>query len=283
MFRRHPLIPTLAIIKEVHDETPDVKNFKLKLAAGGPIDSEPGQFIMLSVFGYGEAPFSISSPPRRGHELQVAVKKVGRLTEKIHKLRVGDVVGVRGPFGKGFQMEEAYNHNVTIVVEDVYIACVRTLIEALIQERRFKGGLTILYGASGPASLVYKEDLARWSGLGKVETYLTIDKAVDGWKGYVGPLQNLLNAARISSLNSKVIISGSTLTTYLTIKQCLELGVKPGNIYIHLQRRVVCGIGKCGHCGVGAYRVCIDGPFFNYTLLEREREWLLHQQAAKTM
>ena len=270
MLRRHPLIPTLAIIKEVHDETPDVKTFKLKPAAGGSIVFSPGQFIILSVFGYGEAPLSISSPPGGGPELQVTVKKVGRLTERLHKLGAGDVVGVRGPFGKGLPMEELYNHNVTIMAQDIYITCVRAFIDALLQEPKFKGELTILYEANNPASIVYKEDFVKWSDLEKIKAYLTINKAVDKWEGYVGPLQSLLNVVRIASLNSKVIMSGSTLTIYLTIRRCLELGVKPENLYIHLQRRVVCGIGKCCHCSIGAYRVCINGPFFNYSLLEKE-------------
>lgn len=256
--------PKLAKIIATKDETPDVKTFILQFTSKPRgLTFKPGQFIQLSVFGYGEAPFSISSPPYQAEFFEVSVKKVGKLTARLHQLEVGDVVGIRGPLGNGFPIEAFEDREVVVIGGGIGIAPLKSLIATLIHsEFRRKGKVMLLYGARSPADLVFKEELEKWSR--RIPTYLTVDRAVRRWNGKVGPVTVLFDVVKLNPRRSKAVICGPPMMMYFTVKKCLELGFDPKDLYLSLERQMNCGVGTCGHCEFGPFRVCLDGPIFCY-------------------
>jgi len=259
--------PKLAKIIAIKDETPDVKTFTLQFnSKPGGLNFKPGQFVQLSVFGYGEAPFSMSSSPYQTESFEVSVKKIGRLTNRLHQMNVGDVVGIRGPLGNGFPLESLEKTGILIVGGGIGIAPLKSLIETLLHknpERKEK--ITLLYGARTPSDLVFKKELKNWSR--KITVHLTVDRATDRWNGKIGPVTVLFDVAKINPKRSNAVICGPPVMMYFTVKKCLEKGFKPKNLYLSLERQMVCGIGKCWHCNIGPYRVCLNGPIFCYDAL----------------
>jgi len=255
---KNPYIPKLAIIKEVRDEAPDVKTFKISLRDGA-LKYLPGQFIELTVFGYGEFPTSVSSSPvpKKDH-FEVTIKKIGDATNALHKLNIGSTIGVRGPFGNGFPLSALKRKNVMMIGGGVGLAPLRSLIYYLLANREKYGELKLLYGARTPDDLLFKDEMVNWD----MEICLTVDRAEKGWTGNVGLVTKLFGETEIRPENTAAVICGPPIMIKVVSEELLKMDFPEDRIIVSLERLMKCGMGTCGHCNIGAKYVCKDGPIF---------------------
>jgi NAD(P)H-flavin reductase len=245
------MAPINTEILQIKDETADVKSFLLKNVSD--IAPEPGQFYELSVPGYGEVPISIASSQ---NGLLFSIKKVGKVTEIMHKMHKGDRIGIRGPFGTGFPEPDG---ETVLIAGGIGLPPARSYIEHSISSGNKK--LTLLYGARTPADIVYKSEIGNWKNMFNV--HLTVDIGSKGWNGNVGVVTRLF--PKISNVDSKFIIIGPTIMIKFSVIELKKMGVEDENIYLSLERKMKCGVGLCGHCNIGRYYVCKDGPVFSYS------------------
>ena len=260
-------LPDIARLVDVRDETPDTKTFTLRfrvLKIGGDFHFLPGQFLELSVFGYGEAPFCIASSPTRPDTLETTVRRTGQLTDALHKLGNGEEVGIRGPFGNGFDVEAARGKDLLFVAGGIGLPPLRSLIWNVLDERSRFGNVTILYGARTPTDLVYKQELEEWGKRSDVELYVTVDAAQPGWTGRVGVVPSLFKKVTLHPDSTLAYVSGPPIMIRIAVQDLLALGFKEEAVISTLERMMQCGIGKCNHCAIGHRYVCRDGPVFNY-------------------
>ncbi|MGO9087990.1 MAG: FAD/NAD(P)-binding protein [Terriglobales bacterium] len=260
-------LPDLACLTDLCDETPDTRTFRLHFRDSGKAKDFrflPGQFIELSVFGYGEAPFCIASSPTRPDALETTVRRTGQLTDALHKLGDGDEVGIRGPFGNGFDVTAAEGKDLLFVAGGIGLPPLRSLIWNVLDQRSRFGKVTILYGARTPADLVYKRDLDEWRKRSDVEFRLTVDSAQPGWTGPVGVVPTLFKKVELRPQTSLAYVCGPPIMIKIVVQDLVALGFKQEAIISTLERMMQCGIGKCNHCAIGHRYVCRDGPVFNY-------------------
>lgn len=260
-------LPDIASLAHLSDETPDTRTFQLRfrdLNKGKDFHYLPGQFIELSVFGYGEAPFCIASSPTRPEALETTVRRTGQLTDALHKLGEGDEVGVRGPFGNGFDLQAAYGKDLLFVAGGIGLPPLRSLIWNVLDERSRFGKVMVLYGARTPSDLVYKGELEEWAKRSDLEFHVTVDAAQTGWTGSVGVVPLLFKQVVLRPETSLAYVCGPPIMIKIVIQDLLSFGFKEEAIISTLERMMQCGIGKCNHCAIGHRYVCRDGPVFNY-------------------
>ncbi len=245
------MAPLNAEILDINNETADVKSFLIQNVFD--ISPKPGQFYELSVAGYGEVPISLASSK---NGLLFSIKKVGKVTEIMHKMHKGDRIGIRGPYGTGFPEPDG---DTVLIAGGIGLPPARSYIEHSIANNN--RNLTLLYGARSPEDIVYKREIESWRKI--FDVYVSVDNANKGWKGNVGVVTTLFN--RISSIHSKFIIIGPTIMIKFSVIELKKMGVEDDNIYLSLERKMKCGIGLCGHCNIGRYYVCKDGPVFSYS------------------
>ena len=266
----NPFIPMRSVVEEVIEESPDVRTLVLGLEK--EIEFTPGQFVMVSVPGYGEAPFAIASPPGRCRRIEVSVRRVGDVTAAIHRLRRGDEVGVRGPFGRGFPIKELENRDIVVVAGGTGLLGVSSLLWYMHMNRGVFGEVYLLYGARTPRDLLKRRHLEEWSR--SMKLLLSVDR-VDGgeWRGHVGFVTDLLD--KIERARDEVyILCGPPMMMKVAYRKLVSRGVPPSSIYVSLERHMKCGLGICGRCMLsnGLY-VCRDGPVFRCDEIpEREIE-----------
>ncbi len=237
-----------------------MKTFTFTVEGQEIIDYLPGQFFMLTVFGVGEAPFAFSSIA--GKKFQATIREAGTVTEALHKLSVGNKVGIRGPFGKPFPLEDLQKAGTILVVAGgIGLPPLRSLIQ-YIHANNFPKQV-ILYGARTPGDLIYKKQFEMWKKKLKTEMLVTVDRGDQKWKGNVGVVTTLFDKIKVPE-KVKVVTIGPAIMMKFVIKKCLELGIQPEDIIVSLENRMTCGYGKCGNCGYGKYLVCKDGPVFSY-------------------
>jgi NAD(P)H-flavin reductase len=235
----------------------------------------PGQFAELSIFGAGEAPISITSSPTQPH-LQFCIKKMGVVTTEIHNRGIGDIIGVRGPYGNTFPLEEFKGKNVVFIAGGIGLAPLRSLINYMLHDsnRNDYKDITILYGARSPGDLLFKNELILWKNRADVNYQETVDRAVDGYNGRVGFVPTLLEEVAPSPENCMAVTCGPPIMIKFVMQSLTKLGFTPGQIITTLEMRMKCGIGKCGRCNIGKYYVCTDGPVFSYEqLLKMPKEY----------
>ena len=260
-------LPHIARIVGVADETPDTKTFTLRfrdLNDSKNFHFLPGQFLELSVFGYGEAPFCVASSPTRPEALQTTVKRIGKLTDALHKLANGDEVGIRGPFGNGFDVEGARGKDLLFVAGGIGLPPLRSLIWNVLDERARFGKVTILYGARTPTDLVYKHELEEWAKRSDAEFHVTVDRAEPGWAGNVGIVPVLFEKTTFHPDSTLAYVCGPPIMIKFVVRDLFTRGFKEEAVISTLERMMQCGIGKCNHCAIGHRYVCRDGPVFNY-------------------
>ncbi len=258
--------PTKALIKEVIDETPAIKTFVLE--PGEDFIFSTGQFVELSVPGVGEAPFTPSSDPAAGDEIEVTIMKAGKITSVLHEMAPGDALGIRGPYGKGYPLDKFEGKDVLIVGGGVGLAPLRSLLFALFGEmERFKR-LLIRYGARTPDDIVYKRMIDGWSGMDGVDFKVTVDRGDEGWKGSVGVVTTILDDMPLDRQNTSCVVCGPPIMMKFAVAKLLELGFLPPDIYLSMEKNMSCGLGKCGHCRIGPYYACKDGPVFTFEQLK---------------
>jgi NAD(P)H-flavin reductase len=265
--RGNVYLPHMVVINKIIDEAPDVRtfhfNFKDK-ALSEKFTFESGQFGEFSVFGHGEAPFCISSSPTRPDHLECTVKRTGRLTNALHRLSVGAEIGFRGPYGNGFPLEELKGKNLVFVAGGIGLAPLRSLIWNVLDNREDYGKLDIVYGARSPADLVYKYDLAAWQKDDRFNMAVTVDRGDEKWQGTVGFVPQVLEQVAPSAQDAVAVVCGPPIMIRFTFPVLDKLGFTSEQMITTLEKRMKCGIGKCGRCNIGNIYVCRDGPVFNY-------------------
>lgn len=271
----NPYIPNLAVIRKIttENEANDIKTFELVFKDPEVMKSfryRCGQFAEISVFGAGECPIGIASSPMDEDCIQFTVKKVGVVTTALHNSEEGTVIGVRGPYGNGFPLDRMEGRNVVIVGGGFAFTTLRSLTEFILHEAnrdKFKD-LTVIYGARNPGELIYKHDLEAWGKRDNINLNVTIDRAVPGWTGLVGFVPAVLKEVAPSAHNAIAIVCGPPIMIKFTMPVINELGFPPEDVFLSLEMRMKCGIGKCGRCNIGNKFVCKDGPVFAYKELQ---------------
>jgi len=265
------LLPHLFQVVKRRRETADT--FTLTLAPTGKIKEwpfAPGQFNMLTAFGLGEAPISISGDPARPGRLIHTIRAVGAATRHLCGLNPGDRLGVRGPFGTAWPVAAAEGSDVVIVAGGLGLAPLRPAIYHVLAHRTLYGNVELIYGARTPRDLVYYTELERWRGRFDTRVHVTVDAAAADWRGGVGVVTKIIARARFEPLQTVALICGPGVMMRFTIQEFLARGVSPDNIYLSLERNMQCGLGLCGHCQLGPVFICKDGPVFSYS---RIRDW----------
>ena len=264
-------VPRKATIKRIEKLTDAEKLFEIELDDKKPLNGKPGQFIELSIFGVGEAPFGLASPPNDSSSFEIAVRKVGNVTSKLHKMSVGDKIGIRGPLGNGFDIKAMEGKHLLLTSGGIGIYPMRSLIKYVLDKKnrsKFKN-IIILYGAKRPKEILFLNEIQEWKKCEDTTCRLTVDRCEHGecWNDSVGLITTLFPKIRVDKLDSKntiAVVVGPPIM-YKFVIRCLQtMGILDENIYVSLERRMKCGVGKCGHCQINGVYVCREGPVFNY-------------------
>jgi len=266
-------LPHRMTVKEIIQETPDVKTFKLAFQddiVRDKFDFQSGQFALYSVFGQGEATFCIANSPTRKEFIECSIKLVRKVTRAFHDLNVGDTVGFRGPYGNSFPLQEMRGKNIIFAGGGIGLAPLRSLIWNCIDTRQDFGDITIVYGARSTADLVYKRELNEWVEMEGLNTVLTVDPGGEdeSWKGEIGFVPTVLEKVNPSPKNAMVITCGPPIMIKFVLLSLDKMGFTPSQVITTLEMKMKCGLGKCGRCNIGHAYVCKDGPVFSYEQLK---------------
>jgi sulfhydrogenase subunit gamma (sulfur reductase) len=259
--RENPMRPLLGNLVAAKDLADEIKLFQIELN-GQRFDYQPGQFAFLSAFGVGEAPFGLASTATRTSALEFAVNRVGTVTAALHRLEPGAVVGVRGPLGNSFPLDEMRGKNVVVLGGGIGGAPLRPLIHTILDNRDEYGQLTILWAARSPSLLVFTDEYEDWRAAPNTELHLTVDQGDATWKGNVGLITQLVEQVAPSPEDAVAIICGPPIMIKFTVLTLEKLGFAAAQMIMTLEAKMKCGIGKCGRCNIGSKYVCIDGPVF---------------------
>ncbi len=264
----NPFWPHPGTLVEVRDLAVGIRLFRVRLEdeAGRRAfaDYKPGQFGFLSAFGVGEAPFGLAGTPARGPDLEFAVARVGTVTSALHELEEGSPVGVRGPMGNCFPMEEFVGRNLVILGGGIGMAPLRPVIQHALDHRSDYGQITLLVAARTPELLVFREEYEEWKSAPDVEFHVTVDAATEGWTGPVGLITELQARVNPSPENAIAITCGPPIMIKFVVQLLQKQGFTPEQIYTTLEMKMKCGLGKCGRCNIGEHYVCVDGPVFTH-------------------
>lgn len=258
--------PHLMEIVKIIPETGDTKTFHIQFLNDNLRENFhylSGQFAEYSVFGEGEATFCISSSPTRRGPLEFSVKKVGRVTQALHHLNEGDLIGFRGPYGNYFPLEKFKGKNLLFVGGGIGLAPLRSLINNVVDTRSDYGEITVLYGARTPQDLCFRYDLEAWRKDPSLELVTTVDVGDKDWQGKVGLVPIVLEELKPSSQNTMAITCGPPIMIRYTLRALDKLGFTPSQVWTTLEMKMKCGLGKCGRCNIGPLYVCKDGPVFS--------------------
>jgi sulfhydrogenase subunit gamma (sulfur reductase) len=268
-------LPTLATIKEVREISERDKLFKLELPGGLSLNHQPGQFVEVSILGVGEAPISITSSPSRSNgDFEICVRRLGDLTGVLHRMGPGDKIGVRGPFGHGFPYMRFRGKDLLFVLGGLGLPPGRSLINQVIDERHNYGRVIILSGARNPSELIFMDEVSEWQARGDIEVLLTVDRADEAWKGNVGVVTTLFPKIEVHARNTVGLTIGPPAMYRFVLMEFQAKGIPEGNIYLSLERRMKCGVGKCGHCQINNIYTCQSGPVFSYAEIKPLEEAL---------
>jgi NAD(P)H-flavin reductase len=264
-----------ALVVSITKETPETSTYRVKL--GGDYTASPGQFNMIYVYGLGEVPVSISSPilPRGVYTLvDHTIRLAGAVTRAILlNVGAGSVIGVRGPYGRGWPLREIEGRDVVIIAGGIGLAPLRPVIKLIQTSREKYGRVNILYGAKRPEYLLYKYELEDYATMQNTMLLLSSDTPTEGWRHYVGFVTELVKHVDVNSRSAAALVCGPEAMMRAAIKNLVSRGFSKENIYVSMERRMRCGVGVCGTCQLGHFFVCRDGPVFRYSDIE-EYFWI---------
>ena len=269
--RDNTYLPNIAVIERIVDETPGIKTFHFRFKnrkLQEKFTFKPGQFGEYSILGIGEAPFCISSSPTRSDHLEFAVQQVGQLTNALHRLAAGVEIGFRGPYGNGFPLDFLEGKNLVFIGGGIGLAPLRSLIWHVIDNRDQYQKIDIIYGARSPSDLCFKYDLKVWGENKTMEVVITVDKGDEEWTGQEGFVPQILEKAAPSPDNTAAIVCGPPVMIRFTFPVLEKLGFTPEQMITTLEKKMKCGIGKCGRCNIGNLYICRDGPVFTYAQIK---------------
>jgi len=264
-----PMLPQPFGIKRVRRDTSDT--FTVELAPANkprPPIAAPGQFNMLYLFGVGEVPISISSAP--GRPLLHTTRAVGTVTRAMARLKRGDMIGVRGPFGSSWPLEEARGKDVVIIAGGIGMAPLRGVLLEMLRRRKQYGRIVLIYGARTPDDVLYERELERLRERG-LDLSITVDRAVGVWRGHVGVVTTFISRALFNPHNCVALMCGPEIMMRFATRELQKRGVPDDAIFLSLERNMKCAVGFCGHCQFGPEFICKDGPVFRY---DRVARWL---------
>jgi len=260
-----PYLPKWAEISRIEKLTESEKLFELCLSNGKPLGHRPGQFVEVSVMGIGEAPISISSPPVNDNSFELAVRKVGNLTNAMHRLGVGDKLGIRGPFGTNFPIDEAKGKDILFVAGGIGLVPLRSFIKFVLENRKDYGEVTVLFGARNPSEQLFLSELEEWKGRKDITYLETVDRADANWKENVGVITTLFPKVHVDPSKTICVVVGPPVMYRFVLMEAKAKGIPDTQIFLSLERRMKCGLGKCGHCQINKIYVCQDGPVLRYS------------------
>ena len=263
---KSPYQPIATTLEKVAEETPNIKTFWLR--PDEPLAFRTGQFMELTVPGLGEAPFTPSSSPAVEDRLEMTIMKAGTVTSCLHELESGAKVGLRGPYGKGYPMEDFYGKELLILGGGVGLAPLRSLLYQVFEDIDKFPRVILLYGAKSPGDLVYAEQLKEWTSQDKLEVLVSVDKESNGWDGNVGVVTTLLPKVKLNLDKTAAVVCGPPVMMKFGTLELIQMGMAKDRLYLSLEKNMSCGVGKCGHCRVGPYYICKDGPVFTYDKVE---------------
>lgn len=257
-----PMAPRVVHVRKCRRETSDTFTLTMELPPGGSF--APGQFYMLYAFGIGEIPISIGGGSPARNELVVTIRAVGAVSAAIAKLRVGDALGLRGPFGRGWPLAIAEGNDVVLVAGGIGLAPLRPVVRHMLKHRRRYGRVALLYGARAPRDILFANDLESWRSRPGVQCLITVDQADRNWPGHVGVVTTLFHQAEFDPSRTIGMVCGPEVMMRFTVGELAKRGVADDRLYLSMERNMQCAIGFCGHCQFGPSFVCMDGPVFRF-------------------
>ncbi len=264
-----PMMPRFLPLQRRIRETADV----LSLVAE-PLEGEemptflPGQFNMLYAFGVGEVPISISGDPQERGHLVHTIRDVGAVSHALLQLKRNEPLGIRGPFGKPWPLDQARGADILLIAGGIGLAPLRPVIYHLLAQRESYGRIALLYGARNPADLLYHKELERWRRVPDFQVRVTVDHAGREWLGDVGVVTRLLPKIRLDPADTVVMLCGPEIMIRFSTLALLDMGMSTKQLYVSMERNMKCAIGSCGHCQFGPHFICKDGPVFRYDRVE---------------
>jgi NAD(P)H-flavin reductase len=266
-----PMLPRPARLQRVRQETADTFTLEMEPPGGsGEYRFAPGQFNMLYAPGVGESAISISGDPARPDSLVHTIRAVGPVTRALHQVERAGAIGVRGPFGSHWPVEEAAGSDVVVVTGGIGLAPLRPALYHLLAHREKYGRIVLIYGARTPRDLLYRRQLEQWRGRFDLDVAVTVDAAGTEWRGSVGVVTTLIPRVPFDPANTVAMICGPEVMMRFTQRELEKRGVDPGNTYLSLERNMKCAVGFCGHCQLGPTFICKNGPVFRYDAI---RDW----------
>jgi NAD(P)H-flavin reductase len=264
----NPYQPVNGEIVDIVDESPTIKTFVV--VPQERLQFATGQFVELTLPGEGEAPFTPSSSPAVTDKMDITIMKAGRVTALLHDCEKGRQVGIRGPFGNGYPIDDFVGKEIYIVAGGVGLAPIRSLFLTLVDRIKDFERVVCRYGARTPEDFIYKSNLfGPWQQIQGVDMKLTVDEADGDWDSNVGVVTTILKAKDVNIKNAVAVVCGPPIMMKFTTLKLLEFGFPAENIYLSMEKNMSCGIGKCGHCMIGKYYVCKDGPVFTYEQIKK--------------
>ncbi len=269
-------VPQIAEMISIVQCTAMEKLFRLRFLDGHDLGHQPGQFVEISLFGVGECPISVTSSPTERGYFDLCIRKTGKVTDALHKLPVGSKVGIRGPFGRGFNPDEMKGQDILFIGGGIGLVPMRSLINYVIHPtyRPNYRNITILYGAKNPSEFLFPEEMEEWRNRKDIDFRITVDKAVPGWQGNVGVITTLIPPLQLDALHTFCVIVGPPIMYKFVLISLADKNIPEDKIIMSLERQMKCGVGKCGHCAIGEYYCCIDGPVFKYPEVKHIKEAL---------
>jgi NAD(P)H-flavin reductase len=265
-----PMAPHWAEIDEIQVEAPGVSTYWLRFtnpALREGYTFSPGQFNILTMPGYGESAISISSSPENTERIGHTVRFVGNVTNALSRLKVGDQVGVRGPFGTTWPMEFAKGQDIFITAGGIGLPPLRSALYPIINHRKDYGRVVVLYGARTPQDLQFTREYKQWENAG-IELMVTVDRGDENWQGTVGVVPILFYRLRLDPMKSILMTCGPEIMIRFVVFEALARRIPADRIFVSMERNMKCGLGSCGHCQMGPYFICKDGPVFTYEQLQ---------------
>lgn len=265
-----PMHPHPFRVLDTWEEIPCCTTLRVESANGtGTYGFAPGQFYMIYVFGHGEVPISVSGNPAKPGELTFTVMAVGSVTRALCTVKPGDTIGLRGPFGSAWPVEDMKSRDVIVMAGGLGLAPLRPALYHLLHNRGSYGALALLYGTRQPQSIVFPEELAGWREDAPIDVDITVDNAGRDWPGKIGVVTELLKGRAIDRAKTSALICGPEIMMRFSAYALLDLGVAAQNIYVSMERNMKCAVKMCGRCQYGPFFICHDGPVFSFDRVER--------------
>ena len=258
----HPMTPRPYRLRATHRETADTFTVELEPVRAPDGAFTAGQFNMLYVFGVGEVPISISSSPLQPATLMHTTRAVGAVTRAMGKLKPGDAMGVRGPFGSSWPVEQLAGRDVVIVAGGIGLAPLRPALYEILARREQFARVVLLYGTRTPADILFRKELKQWQAGSRLPVFVTVDRAAGAWRGSVGVVTTLIARAPFDPGNAAALVCGPEVMMRFSAAELERRGVRTDRIYVSMERNMKCAVGFCGHCQFGPTFICKDGPVF---------------------